>query len=489
MFVEDFKRDFYETLHGKPVLIMVNHDVDAVCATRILIYLLEADNIRYSLLSIKNMAEYIKSFNSHCNAVKNIILINFGANFDAFDVVECDEDKSIFIIDNHRPVDVNNIYREQTKLLIDPNSCKNVPNYEELFRESDDEDTDERRKWAMDRHTALFKYNQFSYFDESTAFTLFNYAWKLSKDNYELLWLAMVGVSDLHINAKIDKQKFKQMSDALKGHLSRLKHIQNHAMRKSIEISYTKDLQLVLYRHWTLFESFKHTLYTMCTFQVWNVKGYKRMKEFFAEVGIPLVQCKQKYFAMDLEFRQHSQQWIKDLCKKYKIDDIIGDSFVGSRGFKFKYNSDDVAYGVKAILESPNNEMPHSEKFLKALDALSSKNVDILQDGIDWSRLQFSAIWKQVKASIEMYSVNHTDPFMHAVIQQSAPDAKFFSNPGCLLTLARYILHSFVATKRKRSYSIKPLVLIATDLTQPQYVIAVGIPPFAEKSTSNFFGQ
>ncbi|RWS04964.1 Cell division control protein 45-like protein [Dinothrombium tinctorium] len=503
MFVDDFRKEFYDNLVGKRVLLMVHHDVDALCAIRILLHLLEADNIQYSLVSIRNKEEFVKTFNAHQQSASNIVLINFGATFDVYDEIDCSEDKCIYIIDNHRPVDVHNVYRPEVKLVMRAETCKNIPLYEDLFRDSDEEDEGderryslemlekrkERRVWKERRLRLLFEYTQFSYFGHSVAFQMFELAWKMSKDNFELLWLAIIGVCDLRVNDKIDEHMYEESLRSLKSHLTRLTHAQNSAGNNSIDIVFDKDLQLVLYRHWSLFESFRHTLLCSSRFKVWNVKGYKRMLEFFAEIGIPLVQCKQKFFAMDLEFRKNSQQWIDELAEKYSLIGIVSNSFVGSRGFRHRYNANDIALGVKAILESPNKEKSSGEKFLEALDSLSPKKISILHHGIEAAKIQYEAIWKQVHATLEMKSIVNAGPFLYVILHESAPDAKLFSFAGCLLTLARFLLHSHVASSRSRRVANLPLILITPDLCSTEFALAAGIPPVAEQSPNNLLGK
>lgn len=44
-------------------------------------------------------------------------------------------------------------------------------------------------------------------------------------------------------------------------------------------------LQLALYRHWSLVESMRHSLYTATTLKLWTLKGEKRLHELLAEMG------------------------------------------------------------------------------------------------------------------------------------------------------------------------------------------------------------
>ena len=52
---------------------------------------------------------------------------------------------------------------------------------------------------------------------------------------------------------------------------------------------YEDELQLTMYRHWSLFESFCHSINFASKFKVWTLKGQKRMHEFLAEMGYDLI--------------------------------------------------------------------------------------------------------------------------------------------------------------------------------------------------------
>jgi len=52
-----------------------------------------------------------------------------------------------------------------------------------------------------------------------------------------------------------------------------------------LRISFSQELQLVLYRHWTLYDSLCHTQYTACKFCVWTSNGRRLLREFLACMG------------------------------------------------------------------------------------------------------------------------------------------------------------------------------------------------------------
>ena len=90
-------------------------------------------------------------------------------------------------------------------MKLDPE--ENVPEYDQIFRDdsdSEDENEDfdteasllkrrEKRLWEEERRGILFSYGRDSYFSTSSALLVYELAWRLSRDNNDLLWWAIIG--------------------------------------------------------------------------------------------------------------------------------------------------------------------------------------------------------------------------------------------------------------------------------------------------------
>ena len=111
------------------------------------------------------------------------------------------------------------------------------------------------------------------------------------------------------------------------------------------------ELNLNLYRHWSIFESLQHTVYSASKFKIWTLKGQQRLSEFLAELGLPLTQCKQKFSTMDLGLRNDVRAMFEEKAEKYALDDITYNSFTASFGYRNKFCAADVVYAIIALLE------------------------------------------------------------------------------------------------------------------------------------------
>ena len=97
---------------------MVNNDIDSVCATKILQYLFKCDHVLYTLIPITGKKDFHKAYHSNIEGVKYVLLINCGATIDICDFLDPDDEIVFFVLDNHRPVEVTNIYNEKQVIVI-----------------------------------------------------------------------------------------------------------------------------------------------------------------------------------------------------------------------------------------------------------------------------------------------------------------------------------------------------------------------------------
>ncbi len=403
MFITDIRKDFFDLLQHERILVVANIDVDSVCAVKILQTLLQCDNVLYTLVPVQGKSDLIKAFEDNAGAdsgVRYVVMINCGATIDLVEFLDPNEDVVIFVADSHRPIDVCNAYNDgQIRLITSQEDEEDIPEYDEVFRdESDAENEDnsdrsdgdegiegnenvdygnkkrrfdetsilkrrDRRLWEEKRAKILFEYQQFSYTGSSTAMLMYELAWKMSRDNNDLLWWSIIGHTEQLLMVKSEVDKYLIGLGNLRDHVSRLNVTsaqsadgENSRSVGSMKLGYQKELNLNLYRHWSIFESLHHTVYTASKFKIWTLKGKQKLSEFLAELGLPLVQCKQKFATMDLELRNDVRSIFEEKAEKYGLDDITYNTFTASFGFRHKFCAADVVYAVLSLLEQPHQQ-------------------------------------------------------------------------------------------------------------------------------------
>lgn len=112
MFIQDLKSDFYNVVIGKRILVIVNYDIDGICASKILQSLFKYEHMLYTVVPVMGVLGCHRAYMEHRDDVKFVVLINCGGCIDIVEVFQPDEDVIFFVCDSHRPMDVCNIYSD-----------------------------------------------------------------------------------------------------------------------------------------------------------------------------------------------------------------------------------------------------------------------------------------------------------------------------------------------------------------------------------------
>ncbi|XP_012266561.1 cell division control protein 45 homolog [Athalia rosae] len=522
MFLRDIVTEFYTEILGKRCLLLVNFDIDAICACKILQVLLKSDNMVYTLVPVHGIQDLVQAYEENCEEVKYVILVNCGGTLDIVELLQPKDEVIFFILDSHRPYDLCNIFSEtQVRILGKPDEDDNIPDYSDVFRDdsSDDEDVDNdgssdegesrqskrrrlneedinrrrtKRLWEEKRTQIMFNYTQYSYYGRSSAVVIFELAWKLSRDNLELVWWSIVGATEQAILGKVESRVTVLETGNLQSHVSRITHRAAEADKQTatgIKLTYDRDLQLALYRHWTVEASLRHSMATAVSLRLWSLRGENRLREFLAEMGLPLAQSRQRFLSMDLNLRQEFQQMVEKLATKYKMDSVVGASFTLQYGYRFKYCASDIAYAMLALLESSTKDRLPQHCFLDALDCLSRMKKDVVDRGIEKAKLMLTNIYKTAQGLLEMKQVLNAGPFLYIVIPEGSLDTRIFSHEHALIMLAQFTLKAYVEASRYRNATKWPMVATAPFNEEDGTCVLVGIPPLCEDQPRSLFGR
>uniref|UniRef100_A0A668UQK7 CDC45 cell division cycle 45 homolog (S. cerevisiae) n=1 Tax=Oreochromis aureus TaxID=47969 RepID=A0A668UQK7_OREAU len=526
MFIADIRKDFYEVVANQRVVLLVAPDIDALCACKILQALFHCDQIQYTLVPVTGWQDLGTAFLEHKEQFRYFVLINCGANVDLLEMLQPDDDSIFFICDTHRPVDVVNVYNDtQIKLLIKQDDDLGVPSYDDIFRDEDEEGEDSgnesdegsepsgkrrrfdegaverrierqraKREWEARRREILFDYEQYEYHGTSAAMMFFELAWVLTKDTKDMLWWAIIGLTDQWVHDKITNMKYVTDIATMQRHVSRHSHRnedeENSLSIDCMRISFEYDLRLTLYQHWSLYESICNSCYTSCSFKLWTLNGQKKLQEFLADMGLPLKQVRQKFNSMDMSIKENLRDVIEESSNKYGMKDIRIQTFGVHFGFKNRFLASDMVHATAALLESAEKDDSETDTFIKALDALSRSNIDRLHSGIELAKKKLIAIQQTVASCICTNLILSQGPFLYCYLMEGTPDVKLFSKPMALTLLCKYLLKAFVLSTRNKRCKLLPLVMAAPKDVEKGTVIVVGIPPESETSDKkNFFGR
>uniref|UniRef100_A0A452TMU5 Cell division cycle 45 n=1 Tax=Ursus maritimus TaxID=29073 RepID=A0A452TMU5_URSMA len=511
MFVSDFRKEFYEVVQSQRVLLFVASDVDALCACKILQALFQCDHVQYTLVPVSGWQELETAFLEHKEQFRYFILINCGANVDLLDILQPDEDAIFFVCDSHRPVNVVNVYNDaQIKLLIKQDDDLEVPAYDDIFRdeeedeehsgsESDNGSEPSEKRTRLEevglglpsvlrdlwtcvlcryRRDILFDYEQYEYHGTSSAMVMFDLAWMMSKDLNDMLWWAIVGLTDQWVQDKITQMKYVTDVGVLQRHVSRHNH-RNEDEENALSVDCTRI-------------SFEYEY--PCSSGLPGTGSALALS--FAQqpticcVTLPLKQVKQKFQSMDISLKENLREMIEESANKFGMKDMRVQTFSIHFGFKHKFLASDVVFATMSLMESPEKDGSGTDNFIQALDSLSRYNLDKLYHGLELAKKQLRATQQTIASCLCTNLVISQGPFLYCSLMEGTPDIVLFSKPASLSLLSRHLLKSFVFSTKNRRCKLLPLVMAAPLSVEQGTVTVVGIPPETDSSDrKNFFGR
>lgn len=531
MIIKDIRKEFFDVLKGR-ILIMCALDVDAICACKILQFLLESHNLQYSVAPVASIDNLWRSFEEYRNSVDTVIFINFGNLINIPKLLKPAENLIFYVIDSHRPINVYNFYKNpQVKLYINKHEeSLNIPPERKIFlkNEHSDENNDqneeddeaqlellsadardlsldqlkkrrELREWILKKQKLMFDYEEFHFYNRSVALIMYDLANFLSKNNNYLLWLGIVGITYQLKSDKIDARMFEYEAEKIIRYKSRNQVSNNHARGNKWRIEWEVDLQLELYRRWTVFDSLCHSPLTVCKFKLWNDKGISDLHEFMVTCGLKTVATKQPYERMDIEYRKGLASCVSDVCLgelryKYNLENLVTRAFVVDAGFRKCFCANDFVLGVRALLEchDPNTKM--TEKFVRAVQSLSYDDIEFstLSEGFLKAQVQLKSMFVQVKYLLTNLKVLDAGAFLHVDLTDQGIASRDFARGESLMAFARFLLTAYAESKTTRlaRRAVRlPLVLFSPDYHNDEEIIIVGIPPVAQQLKKNFFAK
>ncbi|KAK2743761.1 hypothetical protein FQN57_004698 [Myotisia sp. PD_48] len=246
-----------------------------------------------------------------------------------------------------------------------------------------------------------------NYYSSGTAYSepisslLFSLASELGREDNDLLWLAIVGVSSLELSGRSMSgvgisdasgsggsagwggHRGERIRQILRDEVRRLNPPDDgdsarEAMRAEVNgviptnarsptdtsILLSPEPRLLLLRHWSLYDSMLHSPYLAPRLHVWTETGRKRLRKLLAKMGVSLSECQQSYTHMDMELKRDLRQKMLKYAPLYGLEGLVplvssggysgtreGWGFVRCWGWKACLSATDVGVILGSILE------------------------------------------------------------------------------------------------------------------------------------------
>jgi len=517
--VERFSEAYREVKTGSAagnctVLVFVAEDCDSLCASRILTSLLRRDDILHNVIPVSSygvLGETFKEYVEDQEEIRSVFLINCGAVVDLTETFgELREDIKLYLIDHHRPMRYENARHDQIVVIDDGTVEEHIARLEESDGDSDQEGDGKRRKVGENgesvqepaspgtkkrrKRRQFREYYQGAFYGMASSSLMYNLSQQLNKADRELLWLAIVGVTEMFLLERVSRDKYNMQVAELQDEVSRtcsedaqdmttmdsqgqsllLKAAEDH------RIVFEEDFKFMMYRHWSLLESMRHSDYIAAKFEVWTSVGQKKLKTMIAQMGIPLKDAEQSYYHMSPKSKRALRDLMVEVGKEFGLDDVTYGSFHLRNGYKFQLSASDAVYGITALLAgyghrqaSDDDSSPEDlrrRNFWEAFDALStlsSTTTEKIEEGIHKAIELQRTVVKQGSHMLSKRIITTQGVFRYAYLKDTA-DTHLFLNTQSLNKLAHFLVAHY---REKFPLKPRPFVLCALDNDRDAYMV------------------
>lgn len=400
---EDIKQTSLSHSTCKLVIFSACLNIDSICGSSILTTLLKKNLISFQLIPIVGYNDLKVKFSSLDYDITNVILLGCGAMIDlesfleveASDYIDQNEDgtvkirRKIYVIDGHRPWNLDNIFGSQIvhcfdEGIIDDELTKEKSAYEVLINLDSDEELDseddgeveevltdddeddlngkrtspnssqsrsKRRKFVNENERLIEQYYAAgTTVITSIALQIYVLLSTIGETNVDYLWLTIVGTTSLFQQYP---RIYERIFPVLRDELIRLENAIKETSRtsESSHLKMEKDYSLFLLRHWNLYNAFFYSNYVNSKLLLYTNDGKKNLNKLFAKMGISLNAANQSWNYLDINLKKKLPSIFNKYLKLYDLDGLIKDGFIRNYGFKGDVSANEFVEAMTALLE------------------------------------------------------------------------------------------------------------------------------------------
>jgi cell division control protein 45 len=501
-------------------------DCDSVCALRILERLFKNDRIPHGWMAVSRYEEIEKDFKATYQegeqALRTAILINCGAAEDVRALLNLDERMNvrIIIIDSHRPIcHLNNLDSEEDSVFVfldeaEGTTKADIPPYlgdEEGSGSDSDGENDppakqrrlsspsssggpddgggggsarrQRRKERQERELAREEYySKGVSYGKPAACIMYDLAYHLSQETANMLWLALVGLTDHLVHNRIKAEKYVEYYLHYEAYISSGGHLDFQEEREvadgdgvtvlnnqiTCRILPQDDYRFGLLWVWNLYEAMLYSPYVASRLQTYTEKGRNMLELLLAKLGIPLEEAQRSFagegYDMAPRYRHILQEKLEMHAPAFRMSDVTFKSFQLQDGLKRCVNAVDLVHAVTALLECGSRKGPltnfgdHVDKFWRAYHALSWGSDDgELRRGLELAKKVQQALINDGGAVLQQRHYHNFKQFrIFDLSDHKMTSQHLIGHPMALHRLAGFFQEQYFQAKGQR----KPVIMI-----------------------------
>ncbi|KAL9488758.1 hypothetical protein ACSS6W_001035 [Trichoderma asperelloides] len=382
-------------------------------------------------------------------------------------------------------------------------------------------------RMRRENETVLQQYYKMgSSFAEPISSMMYSLASELGRDDNDLLWLAIVGVTSMELYGRSSAGVAAPIRS---GGLNPPEVTNGKAVPENngiipttarnpedTGIRLSPEPKFLLIRHWSLYDSMLHSPYLFSRLKTWSESGIKRLHKLLAKMGVSLAQCKQSYTHMDMVLKRELRAKLLKYGSLYNLDEMVpsvdtdgkdragakdGWGFVRSWGWRATLSAQDVGVVIGALLEvgkhaqaleaanpGPSQVTREMEdeselaaqgeewisRFWEAYDAL--EDIDALKAGLPTAQFLHRAIYRTGTSLINKKQIKHLRAFRMCVVKDG-PDVALFTHPAALTKLALWIGEALAEQEKESQGKLShggrgtPLVVASLNEKRGVYIV------------------
>lgn len=174
---------------------------------------------------------------------------------------------------------------------------------------------------------------------------------------------AMIGTVAQYLMDYVDRERYEADVQDLRRQLSRFNRDGADGTAQLDRVKAEEEYRFMLCRHWNVHDSMAHSRYVASRLQLWRDRGWRRLSELLASMGVPLDACKRDWFVMERGHRDQFTAALKQWAPRFGLGEVRFPSFLREVGYELAtgLTAGDAFYAVSAILESPLPFSPPSD--------------------------------------------------------------------------------------------------------------------------------
>ena len=250
-----------------------------------------------------------------------------------------------------------------------------------------------------------------------------------------------------YLNDLVSRSRWEDEVAFFKRQLSRFNSsITNQRQEQSIKADL--EYRFILCRHWNIHDSMLHSRYIASKLQLWRDRGWRRLTELFAAMGVPLEACRRDWIVMEKQHREHFDTRLSIYSKRFGLDEVVFPSFLIEDSTCGGMAAGDHAFALFAILENPYNDLAASRSealranFSVALRALQiQKGAAEVKEGIRLAIHQHQVLFGLLQHIFTHRILRYGKRFRYAVLRGASGtnDKAWITHPQTLSRLALFV--------------------------------------------------